>query len=194
LGIQGSLKKYYELFPQFFPLARGVVLRAMDNARAVKQAARIVAVSACTRRDLLAFGADACKITVVPEGVDELLFAGLLRRAPVEIVKCRTIDLEVPANSEIVLEGYVDPQEKRLEGPFGDHTGYYSQEGEFPVFHVTCMTRRKDAIYPATIVGKPPMEDCFMGKASERLFLPFIKRYFPKSETYPFPLRGSSTT
>lgn len=126
----------------------------------------------------------------VPEGLDELLFAGLLRRAPVEIVKCRTIDLEVPANAEIVLEGYVDPQEKRLEGPFGDHTGYYSQEGEFPVFHVTCMTRRNDAVYPATIVGKPPMEDCFMGKASERLFLPFIKKILPEVRDLSLPIEG----
>ena len=92
----------------------------------------------------------------LPEGIDEMLFAGFLRNDTVELVKCETVDLEVPANSEIVLEGYCSPGERRIEGPFGDHTGYYSLKDEYPVFHITCITHRKDAIYPATIVGKPP--------------------------------------
>ncbi|MBF0472996.1 MAG: UbiD family decarboxylase, partial [Nitrospirae bacterium] len=108
----------------------------------------------------------------------------------VELVKCETVNLEVPANSEIVLEGYVDPQERRMEGPFGDHTGYYSLTDEFPVFHITCITHRKDAIYPATIVGKPPMEDCFMGKATERIFFPLLKMQLPEIIDINLPLEG----
>src|SRR4030042_1487410 len=115
----------------------------------------------------------------LPEGVDEMLFAGFLRKSPVELVKCETIDLEVPANSEIVLEGYCEPNERRIEGPFGDHTGYYSLKDEFPMFHITCITHRKDALYPATIVGKPPMEDCYIAKTTERIFLPLIKKQNP---------------
>ncbi|MGB9716060.1 MAG: menaquinone biosynthesis decarboxylase [Thermodesulfovibrionales bacterium] len=126
----------------------------------------------------------------LPEGIDEMLFAGFLRRAPVELVKCETVDLEVPANSEIVLEGYCDPHEKRTEGPFGDHTGYYSLKDDFPVFHITCITHRKDAIYPATIVGKPPMEDCYIAKATERIFLPLIKKQLPEIVDMNLPLEG----
>lgn len=127
----------------------------------------------------------------LPDDIDELLFAGFLRKKPVEIVPCETIDLEVPANSEIVIEGYVDPQEEwRLEGPFGDHTGYYSLEDNFPVFHITCITHRKNPIYPATIVGKPPMEDCFMAKATERIFLPLIKLILPELVDINLPLEG----
>ncbi|MBF0539923.1 MAG: menaquinone biosynthesis decarboxylase [Nitrospirae bacterium] len=126
----------------------------------------------------------------LPENMDEMLFAGFIRKSAVELVKCETVNLEVPANSEIVLEGYVDPQERRMEGPFGDHTGYYSLTDEFPVFHITCITHRKDAIYPATIVGKPPMEDCFMGKATERIFFPLLKMQLPEIIDINLPLEG----
>ena len=126
----------------------------------------------------------------LPEGVDEMLFAGFLRGSPVELIKCETVDLEVPANSEIVLEGYCEPHERRAEGPFGDHTGYYSLQDEFPVFHITCITHRKDAIYPATIVGKPPMEDCYIAKATERIFLPIIQKQFPEIVDINLPMEG----
>ncbi len=126
----------------------------------------------------------------LPEGIDEMLFAGFLRKSPVELVKCETVDLEVPANSEFVLEGYCEPGERRVEGPFGDHTGYYSLTDEFPVFHITCITYRQDAIYPATIVGKPPMEDCYIGKATERIFLPLMKKQLPEIVDINLPLEG----
>jgi 4-hydroxy-3-polyprenylbenzoate decarboxylase len=126
----------------------------------------------------------------LPEGIDEILFAGFLRRKPVDLVRCVTNDLEVPAQSEIILEGYVDPSERRVEGPFGDHTGYYSLEDEYPVFHVECMTMRKNPVYPATIVGMPPMEDCFMAKATERIFLPLIKKTLPEIVDMNLPLEG----
>ncbi len=126
----------------------------------------------------------------LPYGVDEMLFAGFLRKSPVEMVKCVTCDIEVPANAEIVLEGYVDPDELRDEGPFGDHTGFYSPVDKFPVFHVTCITHRKDPIYPATVVGKPPMEDCYMGKATERIFLPLLRLQFPEIVDMNLPMEG----
>lgn len=126
----------------------------------------------------------------LPYGVDEMVFAGFLRRSPVEMVKCVTCDIEVPANSEFVLEGYVEPGELRDEGPFGDHTGFYSPVDKFPVFHVTCITRRKDPIYPATVVGKPPMEDCYMGKATERIFLPLLRMQFPEIVDMNLPIEG----
>ncbi len=126
----------------------------------------------------------------LPDDVDEVLFAGFLREAPVEMTKCLTVDLETPAASQIVLEGYVEPFERRIEGPFGDHTGYYSLADEYPVFHVTCMTMRKDAIYPATIVGRPPQEDCYMAKATERLFLPLIKKTLPEIIDMNLPMEG----
>jgi 4-hydroxy-3-polyprenylbenzoate decarboxylase len=126
----------------------------------------------------------------LPEGVDEMLFAGFLRGSPVELIKCETVELEVPANSEIVLEGYCEPLERRVEGPFGDHTGYYSLQDDFPVFHITCITHRKDAIYPATIVGKPPMEDCYIAKATERIFLPLIQKQFPEIVDINLPMEG----
>ncbi|GAB6183638.1 menaquinone biosynthesis decarboxylase [Thermodesulfovibrio hydrogeniphilus] len=126
----------------------------------------------------------------LPYGVDEMLFAGFLRKSPVEMVKCVTCDIEVPANAEIVLEGYVDPEELRDEGPFGDHTGFYSPVDKFPVFHVTCITHRKDPIYPATVVGKPPMEDCYMGKATERIFLPLLRLQFPEIIDMNLPMEG----
>jgi 4-hydroxy-3-polyprenylbenzoate decarboxylase len=126
----------------------------------------------------------------LPEAVDEMLFAGFIRRSSVEMVKCVTNDIEVPANSELVVEGYLEPGETRIEGPFGDHTGFYSPAEPYPVFHVTCITHRKDMIYPATIVGKPPMEDCYMGKATERIFLPLIRLDFPEIKDINLPMEG----
>lgn len=126
----------------------------------------------------------------LPPNVEELFFAGLLRRKAVEIAKAKTVDLMVPANAEIILEGYVDPEETRWEGPFGDHTGYYSLADYYPVFHVKCITMRKQPIYPATIVGKPPMEDCYMGKATERIFLPLLKTALPEIKDLNLPLEG----
>jgi 4-hydroxy-3-polyprenylbenzoate decarboxylase len=126
----------------------------------------------------------------LPEDVDEILFAGFLRQAPVDMVPCVSVPLEVPAASQYVLEGYVEPGESRVEGPFGDHTGYYSLADDYPVFHVTALTRRRQAIYPATIVGRPPMEDCFMAKATERIFLPLIKKTLPEIVDMNLPVEG----
>ena len=126
----------------------------------------------------------------VPPEVDEMVFAGFLRKKNVEMIACKTIDMEVPADAEIVLEGYIDPQETRIEGPFGDHTGYYSLADYYPVFHITCITQRREPIYPTTIVGKPPMEDCYMGKATERLFLPLLKLMIPEIVDMNLPLFG----
>lgn len=126
----------------------------------------------------------------LPEAIDEMLFAGFLRREPVEMVKCITSDISVPANSELVIEGYIDTEESRIEGPFGDHTGFYSHADNYPVFHVTCVTRRKDLIYPATVVGKPPMEDCYMAKATERIFLPLMRLEYPEIRDINLPMEG----
>jgi len=126
----------------------------------------------------------------LPEDVDEMLFAGFLRKEPVEMVKCVTSDIEVPAHAEVILEGYVDPDELRTEGPFGDHTGYYSLADKYPVFHLTCVTRKKNPVYPATIVGKPPMEDVFMGKATERIFLPMLQKILPEVVDMNLPVEG----
>ena len=119
-------------------------------------------------------------IVPAPPDVEEYLIAGFLRQKPVELVKCETVDLEVPASAEIVLEGHVHLDELRTEGPFGDHTGFYSLEDLYPVFHVTCITHRKNPIYSTTIVGKPPMEDGWMGKAVERIFLPLMNLTIPE--------------
>jgi 4-hydroxy-3-polyprenylbenzoate decarboxylase len=119
-------------------------------------------------------------IVPAPPEVEEFLIAGFLRGKPVEIVKCETVDLEVPAHAEIVLEGYVELGKLRSEGPFGDHTGFYTLPDEYPVFHLTCITHRKDPIYAATIVGKPPMEDAWMGRAVARIFLPAMKMTIPE--------------
>lgn len=126
----------------------------------------------------------------LPKEIDEMVFAGFLRKAPVEVVKCKTCDIYVPANAEFVLEGYVDVDELREEGPFGDHTGYYSVKDFYPVFHLTLITRKKNPVYTATVVGKPPMEDCYLGKATERIFLPFLKKLFPEIVDINFPLEG----
>ncbi|MCI6084764.1 MAG: menaquinone biosynthesis decarboxylase [Selenomonas sp.] len=126
----------------------------------------------------------------LPRDVDEMVFAGFLRHKSVEMVKCKTVDVEVPAGAEIVLEGYVRTDEMRREGPFGDHTGYYSLADDYPVFHVTCITHRKDPIYAATIVGKPPMEDCYLAKATERIFLPLLQQMVPEIIDINMPLEG----
>jgi 4-hydroxy-3-polyprenylbenzoate decarboxylase len=130
-------------------------------------------------------------ISPLPPGLDEMAFAGFLRRESAELVKCKTLDIKVPADAEWVLEGYVDPSERRLEGPFGDHTGYYSLAGQFPVFHVTCITRRERPVWPCTIVGQPPMEDGWMGKAVERIFLPFIKLTVPEIVDMHLPVEAT---
>jgi 4-hydroxy-3-polyprenylbenzoate decarboxylase len=126
----------------------------------------------------------------LPPGVDEVVFAGWLRGGGIDLVRCRTNDLEVPAQAEIVLEGWVDPQERRLEGPFGDHTGYYSLAREYPVFHLTAVTRRARPIYPTTIVGRPPQEDYWLGKATERLFLPIMRLMLPEIVDVNMPAEG----
>ncbi len=126
----------------------------------------------------------------LPEDIDEFMLAGFLKGSPVSLVPCLTVPLEVPAESQIVLEGYVEPFERRLEGPFGDHTGFYTPPEPYPVFHITCITMRKDVIYPATIVGKPPQEDCYLGKATERLFLPLIKKVLPEVVDINLPWEG----
>ncbi len=126
----------------------------------------------------------------MPPIIDEMLLAGFLRNEPVEMVKCKTVNVEVPANSEIVLEGYVNVDELRIEGPFGDHTGFYSLEDKYPVFHLTAITHRKNPIYMATLVGKPPQEDAYLGKVTERLFLPIIKMILPEIVDYDMPPEG----
>ena len=132
-----------------------------------------------------------CATAPLPDGLDEFLLAGYLRKKSVELVRCETNDLEVPANADFVLEGYVDPKEPlREEGPFGDHTGYYSLPDYYPVFHITAITHRKDAVYPATIVGIPPMEDFYIGSASVKLFLPILKMNFPELVDLALPAEG----
>ncbi len=142
----------------------------------------------------VAIGADPATmfsgILPLPPDLDEMLFAGFLRSKPVELVKCETVDLEVPAHAEIVLEGYVTLGELKTEGPFGDHTGFYSLEDDFPVFHVTCVTQRERPIYATTIVGPPPMEDYYMGKAIERAFLPLMRLQIPELVDINMPAEG----
>jgi 4-hydroxy-3-polyprenylbenzoate decarboxylase len=142
----------------------------------------------------VAIGADPTvtfsAISPLPPDVSEMIFAGFLRNKPVEMMPCRTVDLEVPAASEIILEGYVDLDELRREGPFGDHTGFYSLPDDYPVFHVTCMTHRRDPIYSTTLVGKPPMEDCYMGAAIERIFLPLMQMQLPEVVDVHMPFEG----
>ncbi|MGM0601842.1 MAG: menaquinone biosynthesis decarboxylase [Bacillota bacterium] len=142
----------------------------------------------------VAVGADPATIysstAPLPPQIDEMIFSGFLRKKPVEMVQCKTVDLKVPANAEIILEGYVDPEELKREGPFGDHTGYYSLADDYPVFHVQTITHRKNPIYNATIVGKPPMEDCFIAKATERIFLPLLKMTLPEVVDMNLPLEG----
>jgi 4-hydroxy-3-polyprenylbenzoate decarboxylase len=132
-----------------------------------------------------------CATAPLPDGLDEFLLAGYLRKQAVELVQCETNDLEVPANADFVFEGYVDPKEPlRQEGPFGDHTGYYTLPEPYPVFHLTAITHRQDAVYPATIVGRPPMEDFYLGSASVKLFLPVFKMTFPEIVDLALPAEG----
>lgn len=131
-----------------------------------------------------------CASAPLPPNIDEYLLAGWLRGKPVEFVKCVTQDLEVPANAEFVIEGWFDPNEHRMEGPFGDHTGFYTPQDLFPVMHVTAITHRRNAVYPTTIVGKPPMEDVWMGKATERLFLPLMKLFMGEIRDVNMPPEG----
>jgi len=142
----------------------------------------------------VAIGADPAVIYAatapLPRGVDELLLAGFFQKSGVKTVKCKTVDLEVPANAEFILEGYVDPEELRLEGPFGDHTGYYSLADMYPVFHITAITHKKKPLYCATLVGPPPMEDCYMAKATERIFLPMLQSVMPEIRDYFLPWEG----
>src|SRR5205807_292555 len=126
----------------------------------------------------------------LPDGLDEILFAGFLRKKSVELVKCKTVDVEVPADADFVLEGFVQPGEMRPEGPFGDHTGFYTAVEDYPVFHLTAITHRKDAVYPTTIVGPPPMEDFYMGDATVRIFLPVFKMNFPEIVDMTLPPEG----
>ena len=144
----------------------------------------------------VAFGGDPAltyaATAPLPDGIDEWMFAGFLRGKPVEHVRCKTVDLEVPADADFVLEGYVDPAEDMFaEGPFGDHTGYYTPVDAFPRFHVTAITHRKNAVYPATLVGPPPMEDEWLGKATERLFLPLLRMMFPEVVDMNLPVEGA---
>jgi 4-hydroxy-3-polyprenylbenzoate decarboxylase len=129
-------------------------------------------------------------IVPAPPEVEEFVIAGFLRQSPVELVKAETVDLEVPAHAEIILEGYVPLTELRTEGPFGDHTGFYTMQEDYPVFHITCITHRRNPIYAATIVGKPPMEDAWMGKAVERIFLPMMKLTIPEIVDINLPVEG----
>ena len=142
----------------------------------------------------VAIGADPATIYAatapMPRNVDEMILAGFIRNAPVAMTRCLTCDLEVPAEAEFVLEGYVEPGELRREGPFGDHTGYYSLADDYPVFHVTAITHRKSPVYCATLVGRPPMEDCYLAKATERLFLPLLQTVFPEITDYWLPWEG----
>jgi 4-hydroxy-3-polyprenylbenzoate decarboxylase len=156
---------------------------------------RMLAQSGKDRMDIaVAIGSDPATmysaILPLPPDLDEMMIAGFLRASPVEMVKCQTCDLEVPANAEIVLEGYVQLGEMRTEGPFGDHTGFYSLADEYPVFHVTCITQRKQPVYATTIVGPPPMEDYYMGKAVERIFLPLMRLQLPEIRDICMPAEG----
>lgn len=156
---------------------------------------RLVAEGQQTRMPVaVAIGCDPATlfsaILPLPPAIDEMMFAGFLRGKPVEMVKCETSDIEVPANSEIVLEGHLVLGELRREGPFGDHTGFYSLDDNYPVFHIDCITHRKNPVYAATIVGPPPMEDFYMGKAIERIFLPLMKTQLPEVRDICMPAEG----
>jgi 4-hydroxy-3-polyprenylbenzoate decarboxylase len=142
----------------------------------------------------VAIGADPATIYAstapLPPVVGEYMFSGFIRQEALEVVQCKTVNIRVPAHAEIVLEGYVEPGERRVEGPFGDHTGYYSLADLYPVFHVTCVTHRKDCIYPATVVGRPPQEDAYIGKATERIFLPLLQMIAPDILDMDLPVEG----
>jgi len=126
----------------------------------------------------------------LPDDIDEMALAGFIRKKPIELVRCKTVDIEVPADAEFVLEGVVPPGERRMEGPFGDHTGFYTLEDEYPVFRITAITHRRSPVYPTTIVGRPPMEDGWLGKATERLFLPLVRLFVPEVLDYNLPVEA----
>jgi 4-hydroxy-3-polyprenylbenzoate decarboxylase len=126
----------------------------------------------------------------LPPDIPELVFASFLEGKSIETVKCETCDLLVPAESDFIIEGYIDPHDERTEGPFGDHTGFYSPQDMYPVFNVTCISARENAVYPSTVVGRPPMEDCFMAKATERIFLPVLKMIVPEICDINLPIEG----
>jgi len=172
--------------------ARGVAVDVM--ARSSGGSVRIEDSPSGKMEVAVAIGTDPAitfsAIVPAPPDIEEYLIAGFLRQKPVELVKCETVDLEVPASSEIVLEGHVHLDELRTEGPFGDHTGFYSLEDLYPVFHLSCITHRKNPIYSTTIVGKPPMEDAYMGKAVERIFLPLMKLTIPEIVDINLPIEG----
>ena len=159
-----------------------------ENFRDTKAAGgeRIEAAVAIGTDPVLTYAATA----PLPRDIDEMVFAGFLRHKSVEMVKCKTVDMEVPAHAEIILEGYVRTDEARREGPFGDHTGYYSLADDYPVFHITCITHRKNPIYFATVVGRPPMEDCYLAKATERIFLPLLQQMLPEIVDVNMPMEG----
>ncbi|PZR56992.1 MAG: menaquinone biosynthesis decarboxylase [Candidatus Meridianibacter frigidus] len=156
------------------------------RAHAAKWGARIPVAVAIGTDPVLTYAATA----PLPPVLDEFAFAGLLRGSPVKLVRCKTLDLKVPADAEFVLEGYVDNTDLREEGPFGDHTGVYSLADRYPAFHVQCITHRRDPIYPATVVGKPPMEDAWLGKATERIFLPLLQMVVPEIVDMNLPVEG----
>ena len=159
---------------------------AQHHRVAERMGKRLEVAVALSPEPILAYAATA----PMPEGLDELLLAGFLSRRRIELVKAVTVDLEVPASAHIVLEGYVEPGERRREGPFGDHTGFYSLAEDFPVFHLTCITMRKKPTYLTTVVGIPPQEDVYLGKASERIFLPMIRKTIPEIVDMHFPPQG----
>jgi 4-hydroxy-3-polyprenylbenzoate decarboxylase len=173
------------------PAAR-IDIMATTGGGSTRTAGTVAGMPAMTTTDLrgermevaVAIGTDPATtfsaIVPAPPEVEEYIIAGFLRQAPVELVQCETVDLQVPAHAEIVLEGYVELGEMRAEGPFGDHTGFYTLPDDYPVFHITCITHRKDPVYASTIVGKPPMEDAWMGLAVERIFLPLIRLSAPE--------------
>lgn len=142
----------------------------------------------------VAIGADPATmfagVLPLPEGIDEMMISGFLRKSPVSMVRAETVQVDVPANAEIVLEGFVNLDELRTEGPFGDHTGFYSLEDKYPVFHLSCVTHRRNPVYATTIVGRPPMEDCHMGYAIERIFLPLMRKQLPEIVDYHMPFEG----
>ncbi|OGW82090.1 MAG: menaquinone biosynthesis decarboxylase [Omnitrophica bacterium RIFCSPLOWO2_12_FULL_44_17] len=157
-----------------------------EHYRRLKQSTRLE-VAVVLGADPLQLFSAACPL---PYGVDELSLAGFLRGEPVKLVRCKTISLDVPANAQCILEGYVEKGEMRLEGPFGDHTGFYSRAKDFPVFHVTAMTHARNPVYLSTIVGRPPMEDCYIGQAIERIFLPIIQKQLPEIVDIHLPWEG----
>ncbi|MDA0999722.1 MAG: menaquinone biosynthesis decarboxylase [bacterium] len=159
---------------------------AQNFRESTKKGARLEMAVALGGDPVYAYAASA----PLPPGIDEMTLAGFLRRTSVPLVKCKTVDVEVPADSDIVIEGYLDPGELRREGPFGDHTGWYSLADDYPVFHVTAITRRRDAIYPTIIVGKPPMEDYWLGGATGRIFLPLMKMQLPEIVDVHMPAEG----